>query len=148
LFEIALVFEMFVIFMYLILDYWWAQLLAVFIMIIIATTMVMSIKHKNKKGAKIAAAILAVGILLNVSVYVIFPQDFPYVDLWIYGKTNEEIQSVYGEPRFDYAWEHGGWIGYWNGHEFLDAEYYCIEFDENGKAVEIYETVSPRVPGG
>lgn len=127
---------------YVIIKCYWAQLVVLGVIIIFTIFLIKNIKRKNKKQITIFSSLIITTILLIVSFYIIFPTHFPYVDTWIYGKTSEEIQAVYGEP--DYV---GRGLCYATGSLFGETSYYCIEFDRNGKAVEIYETTTPW-PGG
>ena len=65
------------------------------------------------------------------------------MDLWVYGKTKEQIIEVYGEPEYNEYRE----LAYETKWMFMDMFYYVIEFDENGRAYRMHE--SPYVgPGG
>ena len=57
-----------------------------------------------------------------------------YNDLWIIGKTKEEIQNRYGE--FD---ENGDNLGYRLG----SLDFYVIDFDERGVAQSIFVRHEP-----
>ncbi|MBQ7765454.1 MAG: hypothetical protein IJ397_01270 [Lachnospiraceae bacterium] len=121
---------------------YWAQLFALTVIIVSTIFLVKNVKRKSKKKIAIFSSLIITTILLVVSFYMIFPTHFPYVDTWIYGKTREEIQAVYGEPDYD---ENG--LSYIVGPHIMENLYYCIEFDRSGRAVEIYETTTPW-PGG
>ncbi len=49
----------------------------------------------------ITISVLTVVICSVVAVtwFALFLWEYPYVDLWMYGKTQEEIIEVYGEPE-------------------------------------------------
>ncbi len=99
-----------------------------------------SIPYKKEKLIRVAAVIIGVCPTVAIIWYLIFPTAFPYVDLWVLGKTEEEIIEVYGEPRFDTDEAHGhNEMAYYTRYIFLDPEYYIITFDENGKAVDMRE---------
>ena len=86
---------------------------------------------------------LAFGIIW----YILFPTAFPYVDLWILGKTEEEIIEVYGEPRFEPEESHGGnKMAYYTRTIIFEPDYYMIIF-EDGKAVDMEEGVFPYKGG-
>ena len=127
---------------YVIVRCYWAQLVVLTVIIVFTIFLTKNIKRKRKKQITIFSSLIIITVLLIISFYIIFPTHFPYVDMWIYGKTREEIQMVYGEPDYD-----GNGLSYIVGPHILDTLYYCIEFDINGKAVEIYETTTPW-PGG
>jgi len=120
----------------------WLQIIVVVLLVVLSILLIKNIICKNERLIKVLILLVVTIVLLTVSFYIIFPTNFPYVDLWIYGKTSEEIQVVYGAPDYDGH----GIICYAAGPHFWDTNYYCIQF-ENGKAVEIYETTTPW-PGG
>lgn len=130
-------------FIYLFIRLYWMQLIVLAFFIVVFFFLIKNLVKKNKKRIWIFSSVIVAIILLSVAFYVIFPSNFPYVDMWIYGKTSEEIQAIYGEPHYDGH----GMICYRTEWQFLDYNYYCIEFDESGKAVEIYEALTPW-PGG
>lgn len=127
---------------YMIIKCYWAQLVALGVIIVFMIFLIKNIKRKRKKQITIFSSLIITTVLLIVSFYIIFPHNFPYVDMWIYGKTSEEIQAVYGEPKYDGH----GMICYRTEWRFLDYNYYCIEF-RDGKAFKIYESLTPW-PGG
>ena len=137
LYFISLIFEVIFILGYGILKFYWAQLLVLGIIIAFTIFLIKNIKRKRKKQIAIFSSLIITIVLLIISFYIIFPTQFPYVDMWIYGKTREEIQEVYGEP--DYV---GHGIFYDIGSFFGEPCYYWIEFDINGKAIEIGETTT------
>lgn len=122
---------------YLVIRVYWAQLIVFGLLIVFAVFLVKNKKKKNTKRVIIFSSLIITTVLLTVAFYIIFPTHFPYADAWIYGKTSEEIQAVYGEP----ASVRDDRLSYAIGQYFWETEYYCIELDESGKAVEIYETL-------
>lgn len=99
-----------------------------------------SIPRKKEKLIRIAAVVMGLCPTVVIIWYLIFPTAYPYVDLWVLGKTEEEIVEVYGEP--DYAPEHShGYneMAYYTRYIIFDPDYYIITFDENGKAVDVRE---------
>ncbi len=99
-----------------------------------------SIRHKKEKLIRVAAVIMGLCPTIAIIWYLLFPTAFPYVDLWVLGKTEEQIMEVYGEPSFDTDEAHGhNEMAYYTRYIFLDPEYYVITFDENGKAVDVRE---------
>ncbi len=131
------IFDFIVIILYLIVRCYWAQVIVLGVIIVLTIFMIKNIKRKRKKQITIFSSLIITTVLLIVSFYIIFPTHFPYVDMWIYGKTREEIQEVYGEP--DHV---GHGIFYDIGFFFGETLYYWIEFDINGKAIEIDETTT------
>lgn len=98
---------------------------------------------KKKSLIWISGSVFAFLIIGIVSFFILFPTEFPYVDLWVYGKTKEQIIEVYGEPEYNEYRE----LAYETKWMFMDMFYYVIEFDENGRAYRMHE--SPYVgPGG
>jgi len=97
-----------------------------------AALLVFGAVKRRKKLVIGCSVVLASEILLVTAYNILFPTCFPYVDLWIKGKTEAEIISVYGE----YDIKHGGRIGYELTKSFLSSgpEYYYIHFDKNGIA--------------
>lgn len=123
--------------LYVIIRCYWAQFVVLTVIIVFTIFLTKNIKRKRKKQIAIFSSLIITIVLLIISFYIIFPTQFPYVDMWIYGKTREEIQEVYGEP--DYV---GHGIFYDIGSFFGEPCYYWIEFDINGKAIEIGETTT------
>lgn len=123
--------------LYVIIRCYWAQFVVLTVIIVFTIFLTKNIKRKRKKQIAIFSSLIITIVLLIISFYIIFPTQFPYVDMWIYGKTREEIQEVYGEP--DYV---GHGIFYDIGFFFGEPCYYWIEFDINGKAIEIGETTT------
>lgn len=136
-YSILLIFEVIFIFGYGILKFYWAQLLVLAVIIVFTIFLIKNIKKKRKKQIAIFSSLIIAIVLLIISFYIIFPTQFPYVDMWIYGKTREEIQEVYGEPAHV-----GHGIFYDIGFFFGETLYYWIEFDIDGKAIEIGETTT------
>lgn len=98
---------------------------------------------KKKSLIWISGTVLALFIIGIVTFFILFPTEFPYVDLWVYGKTKEQIIEVYGEPEYNEYRE----LAYETKWMIMDMFYYVIEFDENGRAYRMHE--SPYVgPGG
>ena len=122
---------------YVIIKCYWAQLLVLGIIIAFIIFLIKNIKRKRKKQIAIFSSLIIAIVLLIISFYIIFPTHFPYVDMWIYGKTREEIQEVYGEPD---CVGHG--IFYDIGFFFGETIYYRIKFDINGRAIKISETTT------
>lgn len=104
-----------------------------------------AVKRRRLKRIVVFSVILGLLILLVIGMFVLFPTRFPYCDMWIKGKTREEIISAYGEPDFS-----SDKIGYNVGYGTIGFDvyhnsdyYYYIEFDDNGLADEIYVAVQP-----
>lgn len=103
-----------------------------------------SIPRKKEKLIRVAAVIMGLCPTAVMIWYLIFPTAYPYVDLWVLGKTEEEIIEVYGEPRYEPEQsDRGNKMAYYTRTIFLDPEYYIITFDENGKAVYMREGLFP-----
>ena len=93
-----------------------------------------------KKYRLILAAVTVA--LCLVGARLLFPDHFPYCDVWILGKTRQEIISLYGEPTgydssYMISYDLGpdcGFLGIMTSH--MDVHYY-IYFDENGKACKL-----------
>ena len=124
-------------FTYLVIRSYWAQLIVFGLLSVFTIFLVENKKKKNNKNVIIFSSLITITVLLTVAFYIIFPTHFPYADTWIYGKTSEEIQAVYGEP----ASVRDDRISYAIGRYFWETNYYCIQLDESGKAVEIYESM-------
>lgn len=97
---------------------------------------------KKKSLIWISGSALAFLIIGIVTFFILFPTEFPYVDLWVFGKTKEQIIEVYGEPEYNEYRE----LAYETKWMFMDMFYYVIEFDENGRAYRMHE--SPYVGRG
>lgn len=99
---------------------------------------------KIKKCIIIISAIVL--LIVGAILYLLSHQTYyKYNDWWVIGKTMSEIEERYGE--FDI--EQGSQIGYfiytdngWIMPDHLD-HYYYIEFDENGIATEVLDSVQP-----
>lgn len=98
---------------------------------------------KKKSLIWISGSALAFLIIGIVAFFILFPTEFPYVDLWVFGKTKEQIIEVYGEPEYNEYRE----LAYETKWIFLDMFYYVIEFDEDGRAYKMYESTYVG-PGG
>ncbi len=106
-----------------------------------------SISRKREKLIRVAAVIIGLCPTIVMMWYLIFPTAYPYVDLWILGKTEEEIIEVYGEPRFEpEESDRGNKMAYYTRTIFLDPEYYMIIF-EDGVAVDMKEGLFPYKGG-
>ncbi len=101
----------------------------------------------NKKIVKINACIVLLVAFFIGGYYLLFPTHYPYMDLWIIGKTEAEIVEKYGEPYIGYD-SYDRTIGYQTGsYAFLgEPYYYYIHFDETGKAVNC--EISIYIKGG
>ena len=115
---------------------YWAQLIVLALLIVFVVFLRKNIKKKNKKSVKIFSALIGTTIMLVIAFYIIFPTKFPYVDMWIYGKTGEEIQAVYGEAQM----VGDDKLRYFTDEVLFDYNYYYIQLDEDGKAVEVRDT--------
>jgi len=109
--------------------------------------LIIGIVKRRKKMIKTVSIILAAEILLVVAYSVLFPTCFPYVDLYIIGRTKAEITAVYGEPNYKFREKYGYFIGKDNGFFGLMKSnndfYYYIYFDENGIAKSVEEGIQP-----
>lgn len=92
----------------------------------------------NKKFKLLVCTVAAALVFLF---FVIFPRKFPYADIWIKGRTKEEIIAVYGEP--DYGYSSNSAIAYKVKSRRQSRSYYWISFDENGKADDIRLSTPP-----
>lgn len=101
------------------------------------------IVKKKYKLVKITSIITAIILLLVFLYHLIFPTHFPYIDLWIYGKTKKEIIKIYGIPEYNLSTRIGYYIGEDNGvlgtgvMDSNDQYFYYIYFDADGKANKI-----------
>lgn len=120
---------------------------AALIMLAPVALIVFGIKKNNRKIV-FATIIVTLAVILFVSAYcILFPTAFPYVDLWVYGKTYEQISTVYGQP--DFLNDNNGIIGYKlgkdNGFFGIMASncyyYYYIYFDENKTAYQVEKRI-------
>lgn len=118
-----------------------ALFLCAAVFLVPAALVIFGAVKRRKKLAITCAAVLAAEILLVGSYSVLFPTCFPFVDLWVQGKTKSEIASCYGESDLETERRLGYIVGKDNGFfgvmsSNLD-EYYYIIFDENGTAVSV-----------
>ena len=117
------------------------------VFIVPATLAVVGVVKRKKRLSVICGLILFVEILIVAAYFVLFPTCFPYVDLYIIGKTKAEITAVYGEPNYKFREEYGYIIGKDNGFFGLMKSnndfYYYIYFDENGIAKSVEEGIQP-----
>lgn len=139
-FIVMLVTVIIVIIQYILIDFWPAILMG--FLAITFLILLCCMASRRKKAAAIFAVVMMVCIIGAVTWCVLFPTAYPYVDLWVLGKTEEEIIARYGEPRFE-QWESpdGNQIAYYTKYIFLDPDYYIITFDEEGKAVDVKESI-------
>lgn len=103
-----------------------------------------------KKKRRLVAVVLSVTIAvvgLITAYCVLFPTAFPYCDMWIIGKTRDEIIEVYGEPdgpKFSYyLGEDNGFFGVMDSS---DSFYYYISFDsydKDGIACDVHKGIQP-----
>ncbi|MCM1299245.1 MAG: hypothetical protein NC228_06750 [[Eubacterium] siraeum] len=106
---------------------------------------------KNKRKVVLVTSLVTLSVVFLTALYrILFPTNFPYVDLWIYGKTAEQISNVYGEPDFINANNTksniiGYKLGKDNGFFGIMASscyyYYYIYFDENETAYRIEKRI-------
>jgi len=98
---------------------------------------------KKPKLVVVCLSIAAVVILLVAAFCISFPTCFPYCDMWIMGKTYDEIAAVYGETEGGSNLSHriSYYIGEDNGWVMPShlPQYYYIVFDENGRACDAYK---------
>jgi len=108
--------------------------------IVFLIVMCRSIARKKKKWAVVSAVIMGLTIVPTITWCILFPTAYPYMDLWVLGKTEEQIVEKYGEPDYgtDQDWQHDE-IAYYTRYIFLDPEYYVITFNEEGKAIYVRE---------
>ena len=123
--------------------------LLISILIILSPVILIIYGIVKKKTKLVVIPIILTTLLCGCVILwnVIFPTEYPYVDNWIYGKTQEEIVATYGEPfsqnetHLSYNLGDAGKIF---GVRFLDeigTEIYYIYFDENGKAYKIEKEI-------
>lgn len=119
-------------------------LLVPILMILIPIVLIIyGIVKKKFKLITITAIITVIIYACCVLWNILFPTQFPYVDKWIYGKTEEEIIAVYGEPSYYnvsnimyYVKDDDGVFG----TGLMDSSnelYYHIYFDKDGKACKV-----------
>lgn len=103
---------------------------------------------KKKRKLVVVTIIVTLAVALLAAAYcILFPTAFPYVDLWVYGKTAEQVSSVYGEPDYDretdsiigYKLEKdNGFFGIMGSNNYY---YYYIYFDEKGTAYKVTKQI-------
>ena len=76
----------------------WPAILCCLIAFIAAIVIRCSIPRKKEALIRIAAVIMGICITGTITWCALFPTAYPYVDLWVLGKTEEQIIEVYGEP--------------------------------------------------
>lgn len=84
----------------------------------------------------VAVVLLLCYVLLSLS----HPTYYKYNDWWIIGRSVEEVEKRYGFFDIEDGCRKGYFIGYddgWVMPSFL-PEYYWIEFDNEGLAVEVW----------
>ncbi len=103
---------------------------------------------KRKQKFVVVTVITTLAVTLLAAAYcILFPTAFPYVDLWVYGKTVKQVSSIYGKP--DYIRETGSVIGYKLGKDngffgAMDSNnylYYYIYFDESKTAYKVTKQI-------
>lgn len=100
---------------------------------------------KKKRQLVAVTLIVAFAVVGLITAYcVLFPTAFPYCDMWIIGKTSDEIIKVYGEPdgpKFSYYLsQDNGFFGIMDSN---NSFYYYIRFDDDGTACEVYKGIQP-----
>ena len=102
--------------------------------------MCVSINRKKKKRVLVSAVVMGLCLAATIIWYILFPTAYPYMDLWVLGKTEEQIIAKYGEPDYgsEKAWQHDE-MAYYTRYIIFDPEYYVITFDEEGKAIDVRE---------
>ena len=94
------------------------------------------IKKKKKAPIIVSSAVWGPVYLFLLIVFTIYPREYPYVDLWVYGKTAAQIEEKYGEPVYyenDTLYYRCNW---WSNNGY---NYYCVELNEEGEARKIYQ---------
>ena len=138
-----LIFVPIIIYYYLV-EFWVAFLcgLSAFIAVVVICC---AIPRKKEKLIRIAAVIMGICPSVVIIWYLIFPTAYPYVDLWVLGKTEEEIIEVYGEPNYNESWSDYSELAYYTKYIIFDPDYYIITIDEEGRAIAVREGVfTPR----
>ncbi len=110
---------------------------AVFIVITVIVWIIDLIKRKNKVALIIISCLTA----FVIAFCLVFPTSFPFVDLWIIGKSLDEVADVYGDDYDVGGTKAGKVILYpvwkkWTS-DGLKTDYYCIYFDKNEKAIRV-----------
>lgn len=99
-------------------------------------------KKRNKKAPIIIAVSIWGPLYLFILIFwIIYPREYPYIDLWIYGKGSSEIIEEYGVPEYeenDTLYYRCNW---WDGKGY---NYYCIELNDEGEAKKIYQDFYDR----
>lgn len=116
--------------------------------IIVLTPIVLIIYGIIKKKRRLVAVTLIVTfvvVALITAYCVLFPTAFPYCDMWIIGKTRDEIIKVYGEPDGPmFSYYLGEDNGFFGAMDSSDSFYYYISFDSNDKngiACDVYKGI-------
>lgn len=120
----------------------WPAIVSVLIAYAFLILLCWAITHKKKTVIKIATAAMVLCFIVAITWCILFPTAYPYVDLWVLGKTEEQIIEVYGEPEYN----DGRGLAYKTKWVFFDMDYYVIEFDGDGKACRVHE--APWTPVG
>ncbi len=97
---------------------------------------ILGIKKKAKAPIIIATSIWGPIYLTIITLIVLFPHEYPYIDIWVSGKTSNQIIEKYGEPAYI---ENNTLYYRCNWRDNKGYNYYCIELDEDGRADTIYE---------
>ena len=103
-------------------------------------------KRFSKKSAIIICVIALVTVIIGGIYWYIHPTHYLYNDRWIIGRNVYQIKERYGEYDKHFDRTDGGFRkGYCTKPETYDplfgdtiwAEYYLIDFDENGIAFNV-----------
>lgn len=139
--SVILVIDMMIkaIILYILADFWPVVLMG--LISIVCIVLICCSWRKKKKRIIIYAAVITVCIIGSVIWCVLFPTAYPYVDLWVLGKTEEEIIEVYGEPDYNESWSDYSELAYYTKYIIFDPDYYIITIDEDGKAIDVREDV-------
>lgn len=121
----------------------WICFLLMIVLFLIAPFLliVFGIKRKKKIPVIVAASVWGPIYLFFLIVWMIYPREFPYIDLWIYGKDNSEIIAAYGEPEY---LENNTLYYQCNWWDDKGYNYYCIELNDEGEARKIYQDFYDR----
>ena len=93
------------------------------------------IKKKKKAPIIVSSVVWGPVYLLLLIGFMMYPHEYPYVDLWVYGKTAVEIEDKYGEPTY---YENDTLYYRCNRWPNYGYNYYCVELNEEGEAHKIY----------
>lgn len=104
--------------------------------------LIFAVKYKKGFLARFLGLLVTVFTIGGVAFVAMYPTDYPYIDLWVFGKTENEIIEVYGEPRYN---NEDGLI-YPTEYFYWDQQYYVITFNKNGRAIYVEERI--YVPKG